>query len=1067
MASYNALVEEVDRITGSPYPSQLRTLRDIAEKCSDADIAQWAAAKPCLVGTLASCLLEGLQQWSYVLDVITKFSFNAACRNAFLRQEPTLLHSVVAHAVKAGHERSKYTRASVALLSLPLPDTVALPAEAQTLFVQLVEEAAKRPCPGTIQPVYLILAGTGGLLLGVLSSDTMSRFEDHLLEILKNSSSTPDGCLSLYCLAIMNLVCASTDPEFRLTPSSYNTQDFLASTPASTKWKSEAMQQFFSGSKAQRSIQLVVLSAYLASKATAVDCTPEKIKSLVLANEIIAAIPTDIRKIWSTANPGMVRKLQERLCAEDVEEKIKTLALRFVGKLCELDSLPHPVLESLEMTYMEATQVQTVHILCPQMDDSGTFSGVLSRTPISILLENAMEYAIRVESAEFAAGAEAVTRIVAAAQTIIATQKITAHQIREMLSDSAFTGKLQDLRQLLESPRLQDGQSTSGGWCPKALTRTRSALAHQISNLLLRASQSSVLAPHAMTILLDLHALSARADHECVHRQHSAREALEFVGPDRAETTDEHIDWREALGIHFKARASVEQDAVTRLFARACAELEARCETVEQPLRDEQDKRKELEDQHSALSCAFDELESKYVDATLQLRTLEEKEGLQVEELQENEDRNARLLERVTQLEEQLRESQAEAQKQIGELKSAKQMDELNAAARLAQRQEALEDAEDETKQWKSKYKELAGKVSSFERGLEEAEVEREQLGERLLKSDSRVQELEREVGKTEAELEHIRSAKTSLEEDLRAAGDDDAERLRQLRELREDLQACQKERDSARSELADETARLEEALSGLRDERNQLTDRSKEIEDNLKQSLEDVQRELRDTTNFQEREIASKEAKISELKKKVERYQRKCQEKDQQISEAESMRSNLMAAMGINKNQSRASLPHRSRESVVPQTQSQVEDSPPSPLATAEDMDLSASNVEQCFISNADSQEDKSGPTPKRQKPRKSLSFAAPLTTTAKPRASVAGGRLSRASTGIKQSVGRQPLIGTSGNRANLKPFKTPTKDAEKHAGEDESTFEGSELFTGTQAGQMMDLQAAFDENS
>lgn len=390
MSTYEALAAEVDRITSSPYPSQLRTLHSIAEKCTHGDIAQWAAAKPCLIETLASCLLEGLQQWSYVLDILAKFSFNASCRDAFLSQQPTLLHSAVAHAIKPGNERLKYVRASVALLSLPLPDTVALPAEAQTLFVQLVEDAARRPSPGTIQPVYLVLSGTGGLLLGVLSSEAISRFEDHLLEILKNSGSTLDGCLSLYCLANMNLVCKATDPDFRLTASSYNTQDFLASTPASTKWKSEAMQQFFTGSKAQKSIQLVVLSAYLASKSTAADCTSEKIKSLALANEIIAAIPADIRKIWSTANPGMIRKLQERLCAEDVEDKIRTLALRFIGKLCELDTLPHPVLESLEMTFLEAKQVQTVHSLCSLVDDSDLFRGVLSRAPIRILLESAV-----------------------------------------------------------------------------------------------------------------------------------------------------------------------------------------------------------------------------------------------------------------------------------------------------------------------------------------------------------------------------------------------------------------------------------------------------------------------------------------------------------------------------------------------------------------------------------------------------------------------------------------------------------------------------------------------------
>lgn len=1076
MTSYKALAAEVDRITTSPYPSQLRTLRDIAEKCTDADISQWAAAKPCLIETLATCLLEGLQQWSYVLDIITKFAFTAPCRDAFLRQEPTLLHSAVAHAIKSGnhhHERSKYTRASVALLSLPLPDTVALPAEAQTLFIQLVEDAARRPSPMTIQPVYIMLSGTGGLLLGVLSSETMTRFEDHLLEILKNSGSTPDGCLSLYCLAIMNLVCKSTtETALRLTASSYDTQDFLASTPASSKWKSEAMQQFFTGSKAQKSIQLVVLSAYLASKATSTDCSFERVKSLALANEIIAAIPADIRKIWATANPGMIRKLQERLCAEDVEDKTKTLALRFIGKLCDLDTLPHPVLESLELTFLEAKQLQTVHTLCSHVDDSDLFCGVLSRAPISIMLENAVDYAIRTDSAELAAGADAVTRMISDAQVIVGSQKIAGHQIREMLVDESFTCKLQQLQALLEEQKALNPGPASSGWCYKALQRTRSRLAHQISNLLLRASQGSSLGSYAMTVLLDLHALSARGDLECDHGRQDWREVVAIADSDPTDTANEHIDWREALHTHFKARAHVEQDAVTRLFAKACADLEARCETVEKPLRDEQERCRALEEQNSALSRAFDEIESKYVEATLRIRSLEENESRQADDLEHVEDQNARLLKRVTELEETLRQSQSEAQKQLADIKSANQIAGLDAAARIAQKQEALEDAEDETAQWKAKYKDQATKLSSYEHRLEEAEVEREQLHERLSIHDARAKDLEREIGRSEMENNRLKTANATLEEDLHTASSGDAEKLRQLKEVKDELQTCRAERDEVKSELARETEHLRAAIERQQQEYAELTDQYKEDHAHLQQKLADAQQDLREIIHSKTAHIESQDEKIADLRKKVERYQRKCHEKDQQIAEAESMRANLMAAMGINKSQAHASLPHRSRDSFASQTHTQAEDSPPSPLASVEDMDISASNLEQSFISNGRSQEDKNGRTPKRQKPRKSLSFAAPATTTAKARASgVGNGRLSRASTGIRQSTGRQPLSSTSGNRASLKPFKTPTKEAELEpiVGEDESTFDDndSELFAGTQGGQMLDLQAAFDENS
>ncbi|KAM3422416.1 hypothetical protein BST61_g2767 [Cercospora zeina] len=1065
MANYDCLVTEVDRITSSPYPSQLRTLYRIAEKCSDADIAQWAAANPCLIETLASCLLEGLQQWTYVLDIITKFSFNAACRDALLRQEPTLLHSAVARAIKCAQDNSKYVRASVALLSLPLPETVALPAEAQTLFIQLVEEAAKRPCPATIQPIYLILSGTRGLLPGVLSSETMSRLEDHLLEILKNSSSTPDGCLSLYCLSIMHLVCASTDPEFRLTASSYNTQDFLASTPVCSRWKSEAMQQFFTGTKAQRSIQLVVLSAYLAAKATASDCTPEKVNALVLANEIIAAIPLDIRKIWTMANTGMVRKLQERLCAEDIERSIRTLALRFVGKLCELDTLPHPVLKSLELTFLEPEQLHQAHILCPHIDDSALFSGVLARAPIRILLDNAIEYATRMDSAALAAGADAITQAIASSEVIVSSQKITSHQIKEILRDENCLLKLEHLRDLLHEGEPGSGGRQAGGWCSSALRRARSRLAQQICNLLLRASPDVSFGSYAMTVLLSLHALSARGDVDCMHSRRDEREVLSLEGLDLSDCADEQFDWREALHTHFKARANVEQDAATRLFAKACANLEARCENVEKPLREERERARVLEEHNSALTSAFEEIEAKYVDTLSQIRSLEEEEHLQADELHDALKQNAELFERVSSLEERLCRSQAEAQQQLGEMKTAKQVAELDAAARVASKQEALEDAEDETAKWKSKYNELVAKVSTFELGLDEAEAEREQLQERLSSSDRRVSELEREVSGMKAELDSSMAMNNSLEEQLRSANSDGAEKFHLLSELREELRLCQTERDDVRAELDRETSNLHAIIEQKERERNGLAQESKTARDSLQQQLTDAQQEITDITASRTNEIETRDTRISDFKKRIEEYQRKCQEKDQQIADAESMRANLMAAMGIHKSQSRGSLPHRSRESFAPQTQTQPDDFS---HVSGEDMGLSVSNLDESSIWNRDSsQEDKSGPTPKRQKPRKSLSFAAPLTTTAKPRASVGGRGLTRASTGVRQSAGRQPLAGVNGNRASLKPFKTPrtTKEAavDAAATEDESTFEGSELFTGTQGGQMLDFARGF----
>lgn len=71
--SYNSLVAEIDRVVSSPYPTQLKSLRDlVCTKCTDGDIARWTLARPCQVRRLANCLLEGLRQWPYVLELISR-----------------------------------------------------------------------------------------------------------------------------------------------------------------------------------------------------------------------------------------------------------------------------------------------------------------------------------------------------------------------------------------------------------------------------------------------------------------------------------------------------------------------------------------------------------------------------------------------------------------------------------------------------------------------------------------------------------------------------------------------------------------------------------------------------------------------------------------------------------------------------------------------------------------------------------------------------------------------------------------------------------------------------------
>ncbi|EME38803.1 hypothetical protein DOTSEDRAFT_83484 [Dothistroma septosporum NZE10] len=1066
-ASYDALAAEVNRITSCPYPSQLRTLRDIGvTQCSDADISQWAAANPCLVDTLVSCLLEGLQQWPYVLDLVAKFAIDTSCRDAFLRQEPTLLHSVTAQAAKQGEAKSKHTRASVALLSVPLPDVVALPAETQTLLMQLVENAAKKPCTATIEPVYMLLRGTGKLLFGTLDSDTLIRFESHLIDILQKGAGLGDNCLSLYCLSIMNIARCSVDQEFRLTASSYSTQEFLASTPASSRWRAEAMQQFFEGKKAGRSMQLIVIIAYTAIKGI----TTDNIKALVLANNIIAAVPGDIRKNWCRSNATTVHKLHNQLCDMELDQTIRTLGLRFVGKLCEIDSLPHSVMQDLERTFLEPKVAQIAYTLCSQPHDRDVFSGLLVRASISDLLRKSVVFAAQDQTGDHAVGLDAISCIMRDTLAVLEDHKTSVHQIQELLEDEAFNCSLRQLHQALSSPRRTSADCKSRGWCAKAMQRKRSSLAHTVSDMLLRVSQRAKVSSQTVSLLLKVHAVSARGDLECDHDQPSYRDHFAIKDGESSFESDDRSNWREALHTHFKARAQVEQDAVTRLFTKACASLEARCENVEKPLREEQERRCELEEQNSDLNTAFAEMEARNLELDSRRRAVEGERDGQAQELEDSRSENDALLDRVSRLEEKLREAHAQGRKQFADLNEAMQLADLDHAAAFARKEEELEDLQEQLEEAAREATTKARDMAIVQDDMVKARAECDRLEDCVSQKNAQFKVLENQLDDVNRANEELHIANTQLQADLAAAKSNLVNGAQEASALLRQIEETKAERNELTRSTGEQVAHFHAIIEAKQQQATELAQIHLEAIGALEQQIAEQYQSSQEKEDRYNTDIESRDAKIADLKKRVARYQQKCEQKDQQIAEAEAMRSNLMTAMGLSKSQSR-SLPHRSRESnTYDVLQTQEDPTPPTPASGADAMHIERQDqdADASFVSNGSSQESRNGPTPKRPRPRRSIMVPA---TATKTRASMggphSGGTAKPSKTQQILAARRQTLGAVSVNKPSQQPvtFKTPTKS--DVLGGEESTFDGSELFAGTQAVKMAQLGGVGDENA
>ena len=171
-----------------------------------------------------------------------------------------------------------------------------------------------------------------------------------------------------------------------------------------------------------------------------------------------------------------------------------------------------------------------------------------------------------------------------------------------------------------------------------------------------------------------------------------------------------------------------------------------------------------------------------------------------------------------------------------------------------------------------------------------------------------------------------------------------------------------------------------------------------------------------------------------------VDHLSRKCQQKDDEIAEANAMRSNLINAMGLGGLQKPVVMPHRARPSGLP-NESQNDPSPPTPSFT--------DTTEPIRVS----------PSPKRAKPRKSVRpLALTQSTKRTTRASTQGTSIG--------TVKRQPLGGISGNTSpckhamrSLGTARTPAYPGKVaktlSEGSEDSTFDGSEMVVGTPGAQ------------
>lgn len=779
--------------------------------------------------------------------LLTAAACNVIVRDALLKREPTLLSDLVAQTLKTDHGRTKYRTAVVSMLAHPLPEHVTLPSAVQLLFLRLVDQAAESPSADTITRVYTLLQGTSTLLLGLLSNESLLRFEEQIMSILFNSSrrSSHDGdqLLTLRCLAIMKLVTTAADSQLMLTNSFYQTQELLASTqPTSPKWNAAEMRKFFtSSSSTPKTITLLVLQSMWACQSSS-HSFDERKEALRIVNDLMAAIPAELRDQWCASNTAVVQRLQHKALSCEAGCSLQLQAFGVVAQLCKPVFLQMAVVEGIRQAISQPeilTQASAQEI---EASWSHCMAAVLDLHTAEALIHRLLSYLVEADACEIVKSSIALLHIVRQLAAMAGEHQEVTEAAMIVLST---TKTLQQLQELTQRMKTEAGSpTTSTTVCSIVWQNARRQVCLELSNFLLTSALGSQLTEHTLSgctgpLLLQLHATSARSDTRCRHtrpKHQQVHSPLIFV-EEKSTPSDSHPDWRETLEAHLASEAQANHSVLSRLFAQACQDLEARCESVEEPLRDEQSKRAALQEQYDQLNEAYATLEAQTIERQLHCDSLEVERDQFLQDVDLAREEAEGLLHRISELERNLRNSKDDGEVRIAELQKARNTADLEHAAAIAKKAEELEDLEDRVKAINIS---LTGKTNDLDKlqvALHDSRVAKDDL-------QSDVDRLKRDLEEKSAEVNALQNTArdntahlSKLDLELQTAKEDFAKAeqahehsLQQVQEhhkqIREAANASHNElMDRLAAEQGEAIANFERQLAVLREESEQVAE--------------------------------------------------------------------------------------------------------------------------------------------------------------------------------------------------------------------------------------------------
>ena len=198
----------------------------------------------------------------------------------------------------------------------------------------MIGRAAKHLSVATIKPLHSIFSALGVHYIGYLPVNLLNTLQDEMQALVRRLS-LEEHLANLLCLAVLAKL-SSIAPPLDGRPSILKEQN-VTSAP-----------HFFTAKHAQKTLNLIVLKTISICSGSSIMSLEMSLDCLKLIDEIAGAVEPAERQAWFAGNLGKTRKLYEKVLRSDIDQELRCAALNVLATFIGDQPIPGELMPTFE-----------------------------------------------------------------------------------------------------------------------------------------------------------------------------------------------------------------------------------------------------------------------------------------------------------------------------------------------------------------------------------------------------------------------------------------------------------------------------------------------------------------------------------------------------------------------------------------------------------------------------------------------------------------------------------------------------------------------------------------------